>query len=579
LIAPRPLAGAATLLVLALASAPASGQLYAVQPAGLAEELTCIGISPKDPNFVMVGTAEGKVLRTVDGGATWEAVIITPVRSMFYGRERQPDPRLEYALGLPGKSPHLQSWLRRQGLTTSGINVAQLLMQTGEKSVAVNWIDMSWGGDSTVFVGTLHGLYKSTDRGRTFSRVFQGYAMNYQGQTADRVVNTVATDPAEPRRLMVGTASGLFISRDNGNTFRKVDNYYLLDAHVREIWFDREQKGLVHLAMAGSAMASPDAGQHWVTTHWHDNNARADVLSMSLGPQNIRLIGTRDGVYASWQGGEMGTWRRSGFRFIGSAVSKVLATDNPKMWLALTDAGMWLTEDAGLNWRKVFQAGGKELPRSMRMFGRDPRQLWFITNRQIYRIGPPPAMRRYDLSSRAAPTLLRVPLLADLVVRVLRHNRIHFADNQATRSRSFWAAFLPSITAGYHYAAARDTTSIQQNVRLPGWPWTFHNASLDKGSTFEVIANWELGRLLFDRARLPHFGRIERNLAALRQDISEKVHRLYMEYRRVARILVYAPPAHQLVREYHEIRLQEIAAYLDAMSGGYWSKATGGEAP
>jgi len=98
----------------------------------------------------------------------------------------------------------------------------------------------------------------------------------------------------------------------------------------------------------------------------------------------------------------------------------------------------------------------------------------------------------------------------------------------------------------------------------------FAKAALD-------MAWWDLNRLIFDKRELPHWGRIERNLSAVRQDMTERLHRLYLEYQRVARILVLNPPANVLARHFHEIRLQEIAAYFDAISGGYWGKKTRGE--
>jgi photosystem II stability/assembly factor-like uncharacterized protein len=518
----------------------------------------------------MIGTTEGKILRSEDGGATWQESVVTPSLQLYFGRERQPDPRMEYALGLPGKSPHLQSWIRRQGLTTSGINLQQLLVQKGEKAVAVTWIEVDWRNENKVYVGTQNGIYRSADKGRTFVRAFQG-----ESSAAERMVNTVAVDPFNSRRVLIGTASGLFTSEDGGFTFHKCIDFYLIDAHVREIWFDPEQKGLLHVAMAGSAMASPDGGKHWITTHWNDWGPRADVTSLSLGPENIRVIGTRDGVFASFQGGEMGTWKRRGLRFVGTLMIKVLATKQPKIWFALTDDAVWMTSDSGSHWRKIFQTGGKDSVRWISAFKGDLRHLWFLSSREVYRMGTPPKMRRTEEGARAPVTLLRVPLLTELLTRILKHNKVYFPDTAEYRARSSWAAFLPEITAGFTYAPDRTIQGIK-TFQYMQYPYQYWNRSLEKGANWEITANWDLGRLVFDKASMPHWGRVERNLAAIRQDLTDKTHRLYLEYRKVARVLVYAPPADELARQYLEIRLQEISAYLDGISGGFWGKATGG---
>jgi photosystem II stability/assembly factor-like uncharacterized protein len=568
-----PLVAASLLGVALLAGRPALAQrihLQAVATAELGEDFTCMGMSHRDPNVVVVGTSTGKVVRTEDGGATWQLYTVTPSRTLFFGRERSPDPRMDYALGLPGKSPHLQRWIRQKGLQTSGINLQQLLVQKGDKMVSVNWIEEDWHDPKTLYIGTVDGLYRSRDRGRTFIRIFQGW-----NTMSERMVNTVATDPADPRRLILGTASGLFTSQDGGMNYQKTMNYYMRDSYFREIWFDPQQPGLVHVAMGGSAMASPDGGRNWITTHWDEWGPRADVTSISLGPQNLRLIGTRDGLFASWQGGEMGSWTRRGFRFVGTTMTKVLATADPSVWFALTDEALWGTTDSGLNWFKVFQFGAREAPRWLAAHNGDIRHLWVLTNRSIYRVGPPARLASAPSVPRAPRRLLDVPNLHTFHVEVLKHNGLHFPVIQRYRDRGPWAALLPNITVGSHWARAVDWM-VYKDWMMQAWPYRYYNWAVDNGITWEVFAHWELGRLIFDKRELPHWGRVDRNLSAARQDLAERVHRLYMEYLKVARILVDNPPADLMVRRFHEIRLKEIIAYFDAISGGYWSKKTGG---
>lgn len=565
----------AALLLLGFPAADARAQnarFHALATATLGEDFTCLGISHRDPNFVMVGTSVGTLLRSTDGGATWQRIVITPSRTLFFGRERQEDPRFEYALGLPGKSPHLQRWIRQKGLHTSGVNWQQLLVQKGDKMVSVNWIEVDWNNENRVFIGTTDGLYYSRDKARTFVRIYQG-----RSSMAERMVNAVATDPADPRHILMGTASGLFTSRDGGATYFKTMNYYMRDSYIREIWFDPQQPGLVHVAMGGSAMASPDGGKNWITTHWDEWGPRADVQSISLGPQNIRLIGTRDGVFASWQGGEMGSWKRRGIRFVGTVIVKVLATVRPQVWYALTDQAVWMTQDFGLNWTPVMHLGGHEAARWLFGFQGQEDQMWLITNRQVYRSGMPRGLlsMRSPAGIAASRRLLDVPPLHTFHKKVLRHAGVYFPEVQGYRDRSPWAALLPNLTVGAHCTFNADVMTIKDWMHRH-WPYHYFNASRDLGFSFEVFAFWDLERLILDRRELPHWGRVDRNLAGVRQDLTERVQRLYREYVRVARTLVASPPADLLTRSYLKIRLQEIAAYFDAISGGYWSKKTGG---
>ena len=51
---------------------------------------------------------------------------------------------------------------------------------------------------------------------------------------------------------------------------------------------------------------------------------------------------------------------------------------------------------------------------------------------------------------------------------------------------------------------------------------------------------------------------------------------MYTEYRAIARSLVSGRAADPLAREFERIRLQEIGAFFDLISDGYWTRATGG---
>lgn len=548
-----------------------------VSTVGFGDELTCIGMSHRDPKFVMIGTATGKIHRTTDGGQSWQEIVVTPSRSLYFGRERQPDPRFEYALGLPGKSPHLQSWLRQKGLHTSGVNWQQLLVKKGDKSVAVTWIEVDWHDENRVYVGTPDGLYRSLDKGRSFHRIWQGRA-----NMSERMINAIATDPANPKHLLLGTAGGLFYSTNRGTTFRKEMSFYVHGGYIRGFYFDREQKGLVHMAMGGSAMASLTSGipknssdkSAWITTYWHLWGPRSSVQWMSLGPENIRLIATRDGVYASFQGGEMGTWKRRGFRFIGTNVISVLATKTKNQWYAATPAGIWFSEDYGNNWRKVMQLGGKEIPRWMEAYDNDPKHFWMITNRHVYRFGGVPKERGGG-RRRNYRRLLDMPTLQDFWTYVMKHKHLHFEDVQAYRDRAPWAALLPDLYAGATYVASNDYVLLRgfPYIRLP---YSYYTSYGNRGLNFYVMAYWDLSRIIFDRRKLPHFGRIDRYIKGDRQDLSERIHRLYNEYRALVTRMLDGAPRRPLVRILERNRLEEIHAFFDSISNNYWSKHTGG---
>jgi hypothetical protein len=544
-----------------------------VPTVGLGDELTCIGISHRDPKFVMIGTATGKIHRTIDGGMTWQEVVVIQRRDLFFGRERDGDPRNQYALGLPGKSPHLQSWLRQKGLHTSGINTQQLLVKEGDRPVSINWIEVDWQNENRVYIGSADGLYRSLDKGRTWQRLWQG-----RGNRGERAVMTVVTDPKIKKRLIVGTTSGLFVSKDGGVSFKKEMNFYVHGGYIRGLWYDRQNPSVVHMAMGGAAMASVDSGKNWITTHWHLWGPRSRVLWISLGPTYgkaiLRAFGTEDGIWASWQGGEMGSWVRRGYRMIRETVYSVLLTKKPNVWYAATKDAIWVSEDFGNQWRKVMQLGGNETPRWLIAYDNDPRYMWLITNRHVYRWGGvrgnPRVMGRRGRLRR----LMDIPSAQATWKKVMKYKHLFYKDIQDYRDLAPVAAILPELSIGIKYSPNRDY-SLTRAFPLLHLPFHYYSRVGEANITYYAIAQWDLSRFIWERAEQPGFGRIERNLEGIRKDMTERVLRLHSEYLAIARKMVFGPPRNVLARELEKIRLQEIAAFFDIVTGGWWTKQAG----
>lgn len=566
--------------------AASAQRMRAVQMVGMGDQLTTLGTSVRDPNFLIVGTASGNLLRSEDGGASWQEIRVVSSKLFYYGverpgarsapptlrgkkRHRQETQNIQYAHGLAGGNPHLQEYQGKKGLYTTGWNRAKYLIRKNQEShTSINWIEIDPTDDRRVYLATSDGLYRSTDKGRTFMRLWQG-----RGKAGQRSVNAVAVDPGDHRRIFVGTSAGFYLSRDWGITYKEEMNLYVKGSYIKGFYTDPNQPGLVHMATGGAAMATPDSGRTWITTHWHLWHPRSVINWIALGPDDVRLIGTNDGLYASFQGGEMGTWERRGHIFTGVHVTMALITKDPKVWYVTTPDALWRTNDSGSHWHKVFTLGGQERSVWISSYHGDPNQIWLLTNKQLYRSGPVKAFARVKRGVRH-PGLLDIPPLYQLWLRVMKHQKIYFADNQRYRERSPLSALIPSLDLTATYAPSR---SFQASKLYPYhyYEWVQQNRLNNQSLNVSVMATWDLARLVFDLQADPEYGRVERALKSTRVDISTRLNRLYIEYKHIARRMALAPPADLLVSELQSMRLQEISAYFNALSGGFWSKAGG----
>lgn len=136
-----------------------------------------IAPSPKEQGTIWVGTDDGNVQLTRDGGKTW---------TNFRGK-------------IPGMP--LGAWVPQ--IRASSYNAA-------EAFVVVNDYRR---GDMKPYI------FRTTDFGKTWTRLIDekkvtGYAL------------CVIQDPVEPNLIFVGTEQGLWISLDNGNNFQQFKNEY-----------------------------------------------------------------------------------------------------------------------------------------------------------------------------------------------------------------------------------------------------------------------------------------------------------------------------------------------------------------
>ena len=144
---------------------------YDLSGAETYDTILSIAVAPSDPSVIWVGTDDGLVSVTRDGGKTWHKV--TP--------------------------PHAPEWAR------------------------VYQVDVSRSDPGTAYVAfDAHELsndrayaYVTTDYGRHWRSIGAGLPQ-------DASVMVVRADPADPRVLAAGTMRGLWISRDGGRRWRQL---------------------------------------------------------------------------------------------------------------------------------------------------------------------------------------------------------------------------------------------------------------------------------------------------------------------------------------------------------------------
>lgn len=236
------------------------------------ERIANIIVNPKNSNEVYVGvlgalwgdSEERGVYKSNDAGATWEKLLYVDQRTGCADLAMDPtDPNILYA----------SMWeFRRTG-----------------------WSFESGGAKSA--------LYKSTDAGKTWNKIHNGFPEGKLGRLG------IAVAPSNPSVLYTVIEAekqerkGLYRSNDAGASWEQLNNDFGIT--VRPFYFSRivvdprNEDVVVKGGLSGSI--SRDGGK----TFKNLGNMHSDIhdIVFSIKDSDIMYVGTDGGVYRSWDGG------------------------------------------------------------------------------------------------------------------------------------------------------------------------------------------------------------------------------------------------------------------------------------
>jgi hypothetical protein len=159
---------------------------------------------------------------------------------------------------------------------------------------------------------------------------------------------------------------------------------------------------------------------------------------------------------------------------------------------------------------------------------------------------------------KAEPTVREVQEAAG------RYAEVHPEVMQSWRSRARKAAAAPQFRAEYRNVRAADERQVESSTN-----------SITTNNTLEhrplVRAQWDLDRLVFNPDELRVANQTV-DLVRLRESVMDQVTKLYFERRRLQVENDLAPAADIAGKVRKELRLQELVADIDGLTGGFFSK-------
>jgi len=192
-------------------------------------EWDAVAVNPENPREVLIADEfEGNLLRSTDGGNTWEMAFQHPQARGGGSSNRHGFKAIAYAPSDP--------------------NIVYAGMRKGRRTIEGNF-----------YVGPSFGIYKSVDGGKTWVEKNNGL------ETADKNTNAIVVHPQDPDIAYAATwRDGIFKTTDGGESWVAANNG-LLSLDIRSLAIDPENPDVVYAGLAEGVgiFKTSNGGELW----------------------------------------------------------------------------------------------------------------------------------------------------------------------------------------------------------------------------------------------------------------------------------------------------------------------------
>jgi hypothetical protein len=483
-------------------------------------------------------------------------------------------------IGLSNRAPRLSLFLAIRGRTVPNISLGRLLVSSGGRPTQVRRIQPHPGLPGVVFAATRVGLYRSRDNGTSWERVYAG------ATSAERGTYGVAFDPDDPNRVYLGTERGMMVSNDGGIAW--VKNAAMPDIQVKIMIIDPTDPNWIYAAGYGGLFRSGDRGKTFTFAYYSTQARLNDVQWMDLDPfdRETLYLGTGDGILATRK---LRTSRVSDFRPLAplrnqGLVVPTLGTcsrhrghlymitraDLPTINFGANGPESLLAEswDGGETWREL--AGNQQQGdvQWMTVDPVDPDVIWVTFSRALAKVVRVPPGR--PPSTGPLPDI-GGPTMTELIAAAMAYHKVGAGQYQEGLDRLRSRAWLPSqltLTARagrYRPGRTVDDQQFADDRFL---------ASVDF-SELRIMAfgTWRLPDIVYQHEAVTMQRlRVQAMNDEVRFRVMHTVQRHYGELQRLKARAATVGKRDLYTRAVERVRMEQLEAVVDLMSGGYLSK-------
>lgn len=299
-------------------------------------------IHPGNPSQLYLGTADGQLFQSANGGESW-----TRISPGLDRRELVLDsiafdssnPDTIYVAGWELKSDRGELYRSSNG----GEDWERL--DTGTFHSSIRAMAVSPVNPKLIALGMSEGVLLSQDGGQNWDRISRGYRSLHN-------VHSLAFDPKEETLLYAGTFRLAWKTPNLGKNWQPIHEGMFWDSDLFSIQIDEKNPSTVFAGACSGIYRSHSNGEKWLKLKSGLPEEAKRTRAVRIDPIDSSTIyaGTTEGLFQSTDGGD--TWRN----LVPAVVINDIAishSDSQVVFLATDDAGVLKSVDRGKTFRQV----------------------------------------------------------------------------------------------------------------------------------------------------------------------------------------------------------------------------------
>ena len=263
-------------------------------------DVRTLASDPTRPNFVYLGTTDGHIFGSEDGGRHWQLLGLAGAAHNAIVTAILVDPRDSDLL-------FASIWTREKQGEGGGIyhstDRGQSWHPAGLVGHAVRAFVAAPSDPDTLVAGALDGVFRSRDAGKNWEMITPA------NDSELRNFDSLAIDPQDPEIIYAGTFHLPWKTVDGGRDWAAIHEGMIDDSDVLSLAVNPSNPEQVFASACSGIYRSDDAGAHWKRIQGiPDSSKRTLVIRFDPGETNTLYAGTTDGLWKSTEGGTR--WRR-----------------------------------------------------------------------------------------------------------------------------------------------------------------------------------------------------------------------------------------------------------------------------